>query len=80
MSGGELDLGYEDGRLVIAGSRFEPGGMSGGQCALKEIASGYFRVEVDVPWRVDSHAVRAAYRDGFLTVELPRVRDQAKIG
>jgi HSP20 family molecular chaperone IbpA len=40
---------------------------------MKEIASGHFRVEVDVPWHVETRLVRAAYRDGFLTVELPRV-------
>ena len=72
MSRGDLDLGFADGRLVIAGSRGELGSISGGQCAMKEIASGCFRVEVDVPWKVDTRSVRASYVDGFLTVELPR--------
>ncbi len=77
MSRGDLDLGFADGRLVIAGSRGELGSLRGGQCALKEIASGCFCVEVDVPWNVDTALVQASYVDGFLTVELPRAGDQA---
>jgi HSP20 family molecular chaperone IbpA len=38
---------------------------------MKEIASGRYHVEVDIPWRVDTRRVHVSYADGFLTVVLP---------
>ena len=72
MSDGELELTFRDGRLVIDGQRRDPLAERGRACSLKEIASGRFRVDLDIPWQVDVAHIRAAYVDGFLTVALPR--------
>jgi HSP20 family molecular chaperone IbpA len=44
---------------------------------MKEIASGRYHVEVEIPWRVDTGRVEVNYADGFLTIVLPADRSAA---
>jgi HSP20 family molecular chaperone IbpA len=61
------------GRLTISGVRRPVPSLGNSTACLQvEIAGGAFRSEVDLPWPVDSSAVRAAYRHGFIFVELSR--------
>lgn len=62
-----------DGRkLLITGVRNLPQE----RCAYHqiEISSGEFRVDVDLPHPVMVDKVEAAYKDGFLRVELPKAK------
>jgi HSP20 family protein len=72
MDENDFDVVLEDRALVIAGNRREPTSLSRRQCHRKEIASGYFRCEVEIAWPVDADRVEARYQDGFLTIALPR--------
>lgn len=62
-------------QLVISGARQR---MNTGDCAYHqlEIPFGEFRTEVTLPWPVARDEVTATYRDGFLRIEMPRVRAQ----
>jgi HSP20 family molecular chaperone IbpA len=71
LASASVDMSYEGGRLLIAGTRREPETNPIRRCALKEIASGRFHVDVAIPWRVDTRRVQVSYADGFLTVVLP---------
>ncbi len=62
---------YQDA-LVVEGERQwrVPGEVE--HFLAAEIAYGPFRIEVPLPFPVDSTAVRATYEDGFLTLRLPK--------
>ncbi|HML22158.1 MAG TPA: Hsp20/alpha crystallin family protein [Aggregatilinea sp.] len=62
-------------QLVISGARQR---TNTGDCAFHqlEIPFGEFRTEVTLPWTVERNEVTATYRDGFLRIEMPRIRAQ----
>ena len=68
----DLEVIWSQGTLTIAGQRPEPQEGSPTACHQKEIATGQFRTEVDVPWPVDAENLSADYHDGYLTIDLPR--------
>jgi HSP20 family protein len=72
MDADDFQLSYADGNLTIGGNRRQSlaGAFQG--CHQKEIATGEFWYQVAVPWRADPDSIHAEYRDGFLTVSLPR--------
>lgn len=57
--------------LVISGQRERPVLDSPAYFQV-EIGYGEFRIEVAVPWSVKRDEINAAYKDGFLRVELPK--------
>lgn len=60
-------------RLIVSGMRRPVPDLGGGTACLQvEIHGGSFRSDVDLPWPVDAQAVRAAYRHGFIFVEIFR--------
>lgn len=62
-------------RLTVAGIRRPAPGLGAPSACLQvEIAGGSFRSDVDIPWPVDPDSVSAAYRQGFILVELRRLR------
>ncbi len=67
----------QDFRIVLQGQRLVVGGVRAHKtqmdCAYHqmEILHGEFRTEVELPWPVAQDQVTAAYRDGFLRIELP---------
>jgi len=58
--------------LAIAGSRPDYGGRRAYR--QMEIYSGRFEVEVEIAVPVDADLSSAEYKDGFLTVSLPKAR------
>jgi HSP20 family protein len=76
MRDGEFQITINDRLLVISGVRVRSYEHPQPSLHQLEIRHGEFRIEVLLPWAVDRESVEAAYRDGFLQVELPRRQDR----
>jgi len=67
----DIDVSLNDGMLTIAGERQSSTG-EGENAERTERFSGKFRRSVTLPTRVDASKVSASYKDGILTVTLPK--------
>src|SRR6478736_3320455 len=67
----DIDISLHDGMLTIAGERQSSAG-EGENAERTERFSGKFRRSVTLPTRVDASKVCASYKDGILTVTLPK--------
>jgi len=72
MRDGHFHLTCHERLIVIDGARSE---IAREQRAYQqmEIHSGDFRIEVELPARVNLTALRAEYDDGFLRIVLPKL-------
>jgi HSP20 family protein len=70
----EIDISLHDGMLTIAGERQSSLG-EGENAERTERLSGKFRRSVTLPTRVDAGKVSASYKDGILTVTLPKAEE-----
>ncbi len=71
-----IEISLREGTLTIGGER--KGQTSNGEKAERtERYIGKFRRSITLPTRVDADKISATYRDGILTVTLPKV-DEAK--
>jgi HSP20 family protein len=69
-----IDISLHDGTLTISGERKRE--STGGEKAERtERYIGTFRRSIALPTRVDANKVSATYRDGILTVTLPKAED-----
>lgn len=76
MKASDFSVSLSTNQLTVSGTRERPS-FPGGAYHQVEIGYGDFRVEVALPWPVDQDDVTAAYREGFLQIELPRRADRA---
>ena len=72
----EIEISLHDGTLTISGER-KSERVTDGKAERSECYVGTFRRSVSLPARVDSAKVNASYKDGILTVTLPKA-DEAK--
>src|SRR5262245_25046266 len=72
----DIDISLHDGMLTIAGER-QSSSSEGENAERTERFSGKFRRSITLPSRVDADKVSASYKDGVLTVTLPKA-DEAK--
>jgi len=72
LRSGDCQVVFRDGRLSIWGVRREPASGRLLACRQMEIPSGSFRTDVLVAGPVRADEMQVEYRDGFLTVTLPR--------
>jgi len=70
----DIDVSLHDGMLTIAGERQSLSG-EGENAERTERFSGKFRRSVTLPTRVDAGKVSASYKDGILTVTLPKAEE-----
>ncbi len=71
----EINLSLHDGVLTISGERkHEPEAREGGTFR-SERYFGKFQRSVTLPSTVDANKVNASYKDGILTVELPKAEE-----
>ncbi|HEY3601438.1 MAG TPA: Hsp20/alpha crystallin family protein [Chthoniobacterales bacterium] len=70
----EIDISLHDGMLTIAGERATSTG-EGENAERTERFSGKFRRSISLPTRVDAGKVSASYKDGILTVTLPKAEE-----
>ena len=72
----EIEISLHDGTLTIGGERRKESSTSNGQKAERsERYVGKFRRSIALPTRVDANKVTATYRDGILTVTLPKAEE-----
>ena len=70
----DIDISLHDGMLTIAGERQSASG-EGENAERTERFSGKFRRSIALPTRVDAGKVSATYKDGILTVTLPKAEE-----
>jgi HSP20 family protein len=62
----------DDGVLTISGERKADAEKEGRAYYVRELASGGFARSFRLPTNVDREKVSAAYKDGVLTIDLPK--------
>jgi HSP20 family protein len=81
MNKDEIEISLHDGTLTIAGERkaqaSNGNGNGNGQSSAhrSERYVGKFRRTISLPAAVDANKVTASYRDGILTVSLPKAEE-----
>ena len=70
----DIELSLHDGVLTISGERKDETPESD-KTARTERFVGKFRRSISLPTRVDSNKVNATYKDGILTVTLPKAEE-----
>ncbi len=68
----EIDISLHKGLLTISGERKEETPSDEGKFHRNERFYGKFSRTVSLPAEVDANGVTASYRDGLLTVRLPK--------
>ena len=67
-----FDVSVKDNVLTISGEKSAPPGVASDAFHRTERSAGRFSRSVELPAEVDAEKVSAAYRDGILTVTLPK--------
>ena len=70
----DIEISLQDGMLTISGERKDET-AEGDKNARTERFVGKFRRSISLPTRVDSNKVNANYKDGILTVTLPKAEE-----
>lgn len=70
----DIDISLHDGMLTIAGER-QSSSSEGENTERTERFTGKFRRSITLPTRVDADKVSASYKDGILTVTLPKAEE-----
>jgi HSP20 family protein len=70
----DIEISLHDGMLTIGGERMAETG-EGDTAARTERFSGKFRRSITLPTRVDANKVNATYKDGILTITLPKAEE-----
>lgn len=70
----DIEISLQDGTLIISGERKEEATQENG-ATRTERAVGKFRRSITLPTRVDVNKVSATYKDGILTVTLPKAEE-----
>lgn len=71
----KIDISLHDGMLTIAGERQSSSSDEGDNAERTERFSGKFRRSISLPTRVEAGRVSATYKDGILTVTLPKAEE-----
>ena len=71
----DIEISLHDGTLTIAGERNADTGSNGDNATRTERFTGQFRRTITLPTRVDANKVNATYKDGILTVTLPKAEE-----
>ena len=70
----DIEITLHDGMLSISGERKDDT-ADGEKTARTERFEGKFRRSISLPTRVDANKVNATYKDGILTVTLPKAEE-----
>lgn len=70
----DIEISLHDGTLTISGERKDETAAQE-NAARTERVTGKFRRSISLPTRVDSNKVNATYKDGILTVTLPKAEE-----
>lgn len=75
MKKDDIEISLHDGMLTISGERKDESADEGNNEGRTERFVGKFRRSITLPTRVDSSKVSASYKDGILTVTLPKAEE-----
>jgi HSP20 family protein len=70
----DIEISLQDGMLTIAGERKVESGQEDAATRTERF-TGKFRRSITLPTRVDANKVNASYKDGILTVTLPKAEE-----
>jgi HSP20 family protein len=70
----DIEISLHDGTLTISGER-KSESSNDEKAERTERYVGKFRRSITLPTRVNANKVRATYRDGILTVTLPKAEE-----
>jgi HSP20 family protein len=70
----DIEISLHDGTLIISGER-KSESVEGEKAERTERVTGKFRRSITLPARVESDKVNATYKDGILTVTLPKAEE-----
>lgn len=70
----DIEISLQDGMLIISGERKEETKPENGSTRTERY-TGKFRRSITLPSRVDVNKVSAIYKDGILTVTLPKAEE-----
>jgi len=71
----EINLTLHNGALTVSGERKQERAAEEGETFRSERYFGKFQRSVTLPAAVDASKVSASYKDGILTVELPKAEE-----
>ena len=71
----DIEISLHDGTLTISGERKRENSSNGDKAERTERYVGTFRRSIALPTRVDAGKVSATYREGILTVTLPKAEE-----
>ena len=71
----DIEISLHDGTLTIAGERKSSSPNNGDKPERTERYVGSFRRSISLPARADANKVNATYRDGILTVTMPKAEE-----
>jgi HSP20 family protein len=71
----DIEISLHDGALTISGERKRENSSDGDKAERTERFVGTFRRSITLPTRVDAGKVSATYRNGILTVTLPKAEE-----
>jgi HSP20 family protein len=70
----DIEISLHDGILTVGGER-KSESSEGDKTTRSERFVGKFRRSISLPTRVDANKVSASYKDGILTVTLPKAEE-----
>jgi len=70
----DIEISLHDGSLIIAGER-KSSSSNGEKAERTERYVGSFRRSISLPAPVDAEKVNATYRDGILTITMPKAEE-----
>ena len=80
----DIEISLQGDTLTIAGERKQEEKREEGEMYRSEIYFGRFQRSITLPARVDPNKIQAVYKDGILTVTLPKSEEakpkQIKVG
>lgn len=77
LSEKDIEVRYNDGVLTITGSKSSETADSEGRWHVRERAYGQFRRDIPLGGNVQEDGIDATYKNGILTVTLPKSEDSA---
>lgn len=71
----DITTTFSDGILRISGKRKSPEHVESMEIVRKERTEGEFEKTIKIPTKVKSDAINASFKDGILTITLPKAED-----
>jgi HSP20 family protein len=71
----DIEISLHDGVLTVSGERKDEREQTEGQAFRSERYFGKFQRSLSLPAAVDANKVKASYKDGVLTIHLPKAEE-----